>query len=291
MVVELPLYGRYNIENFLAAAAVAWSAGVSLPEIARGATQATPASMRGVVRSVGLAGGVATVVDDSYNSNPSAVERALESASRLPGGRHWAVLGEMRELGDDAREFHRQLGVRAAKDFAPIVGVGTLARDLVETARAAGAEASWYPDATAAAAALAGCARTGRRGAGQGLARCRTRSGGAGLRRKRPRSARSEGRGAASARIHLLYPLHDAVPLFNVFRYITFRAAGAALTALVLSLVLGPWMIETLRKLSVGQSIRDVGPADPPQEGGHSDHGRPADPGCGRACRRCSGGT
>jgi phospho-N-acetylmuramoyl-pentapeptide-transferase len=59
---------------------------------------------------------------------------------------------------------------------------------------------------------------------------------------------------------HLLYPLHEAVPLFNVFRYITFRAAGAALTALVLSLVLGPWMIETLRKLSVGQSIRSEGP-------------------------------
>ena len=59
---------------------------------------------------------------------------------------------------------------------------------------------------------------------------------------------------------HLLFPLSDAFPIFNVFRYITFRAAGAILTALVLSLLLGPWCIRTLRRLSVGQSIREEGP-------------------------------
>ena len=59
---------------------------------------------------------------------------------------------------------------------------------------------------------------------------------------------------------HLLYPLADQVPLFNVFRYITFRAAGAIVTALLLSLFLGPWFIRTLRRLSVGQNIREVGP-------------------------------
>ena len=59
---------------------------------------------------------------------------------------------------------------------------------------------------------------------------------------------------------HLLFPLHESYAAFNVFRYITFRAAGAALTALVLSLLLGPWAIRTLRRLSVGQEIRDEGP-------------------------------
>ncbi len=59
---------------------------------------------------------------------------------------------------------------------------------------------------------------------------------------------------------HLLYPLHEQIPLFNVFRYITFRAAGAIVTALLLSLFLGPWFIRTLRRLSVGQNIREVGP-------------------------------
>ena len=59
---------------------------------------------------------------------------------------------------------------------------------------------------------------------------------------------------------YFLFPLRDEFAAFNVFRYITFRAAGAALTALVLSLVLGPWFIRTLRRLSVGQNIREVGP-------------------------------
>jgi phospho-N-acetylmuramoyl-pentapeptide-transferase len=58
----------------------------------------------------------------------------------------------------------------------------------------------------------------------------------------------------------LLYPLRDVIPAFNVFRYITFRVAAAIVTALVLSWLLGPWFIRQLRRLSVGQNIRDVGP-------------------------------
>jgi phospho-N-acetylmuramoyl-pentapeptide-transferase len=60
---------------------------------------------------------------------------------------------------------------------------------------------------------------------------------------------------------HLLFPLSDQVAVFNVFRYITFRAAGAAITALLLCLVLGPRFIDWLRRLSVGQNIREEGPA------------------------------
>ncbi len=59
---------------------------------------------------------------------------------------------------------------------------------------------------------------------------------------------------------HLLYPLHEVASVFNVFRYITFRTAAAVVTALALSLLLGPWLIHTLRRLSVGQNIREVGP-------------------------------
>ena len=59
---------------------------------------------------------------------------------------------------------------------------------------------------------------------------------------------------------HLLFPLSDAWSALNVFRYITFRTAGAVVTALLLSLLLGPWFIRTLRRLSVGQNIREVDP-------------------------------
>src|SRR4051794_19585401 len=58
----------------------------------------------------------------------------------------------------------------------------------------------------------------------------------------------------------LFSPLREQIPLFNVFRYITFRVAAAMLTALLLSWLLGPWFIRTLRRLSVGQNIRELGP-------------------------------
>jgi phospho-N-acetylmuramoyl-pentapeptide-transferase len=58
----------------------------------------------------------------------------------------------------------------------------------------------------------------------------------------------------------LLYPLAARVPAFNVFRYITFRTAMSAVTALALALLLGPAMIRWLRRAQIGQSIREEGP-------------------------------
>ena len=59
---------------------------------------------------------------------------------------------------------------------------------------------------------------------------------------------------------HLLYPLADYFGGFNVVRYITFRTAAATITALLVSLVLGPWVIRRLQQLRVGQPIREIGP-------------------------------
>jgi phospho-N-acetylmuramoyl-pentapeptide-transferase len=59
---------------------------------------------------------------------------------------------------------------------------------------------------------------------------------------------------------HLLYPLHVSISAFNVFRYITFRAIYASLTAFLICFVLGPWFIRKLRAMQVGQYIRDDGP-------------------------------
>jgi len=59
---------------------------------------------------------------------------------------------------------------------------------------------------------------------------------------------------------HLLYPLHTSVPVFNVFRYITFRTAGASVTALAISLIVGPLLIRRLREFQIGQVIRQDGP-------------------------------
>ncbi len=59
---------------------------------------------------------------------------------------------------------------------------------------------------------------------------------------------------------HLLYPLHDQWSGPNVLRYTAFRTAAAVVTALAISLLMGPWLIRTLRRRSVGQNIREVGP-------------------------------
>jgi len=59
---------------------------------------------------------------------------------------------------------------------------------------------------------------------------------------------------------HLLYPLHTKFSALYVFKYITFRTIYATITALVISFLLGPWMIEKLQKLQMGQSIRKLGP-------------------------------
>src|SRR6266850_563877 len=59
---------------------------------------------------------------------------------------------------------------------------------------------------------------------------------------------------------HFLYPLHHQFPALNVFRYITFRSAYAAATALLLAFALGPLVIRRLRALKIGQQVREDGP-------------------------------
>src|SRR4030095_3913704 len=60
---------------------------------------------------------------------------------------------------------------------------------------------------------------------------------------------------------NFLYPFHGEVPVLNVIQYITFRTAAASLTALAISLLLGPWLISKLREFQIGQVIRQEGPS------------------------------
>src|SRR5437588_6964175 len=67
---------------------------------------------------------------------------------------------------------------------------------------------------------------------------------------------------------YLLYPLRDVIVGFNVFRYITFRTAFAALTALLISFIFGPWLIDRMRRVKLGQYIREEGPKSHQQKAG-----------------------
>ncbi|MFL6235600.1 MAG: UDP-N-acetylmuramoyl-tripeptide--D-alanyl-D-alanine ligase [Thermoanaerobaculia bacterium] len=153
--VRLPLHGLYNVENCVAAAACAWALGLSLDQIAAAVAGVKPASMRGVVHRT--AEGF-LLIDDSYNSNPDAVGKALESAAAFPAERRIAVLGDMLELGPEGPRFHREAGERAARLGFSVVGVGELSREL---AAGAGSGALWLPDAGAAAEWAAGEIRPG----------------------------------------------------------------------------------------------------------------------------------
>ena len=67
---------------------------------------------------------------------------------------------------------------------------------------------------------------------------------------------------------YLLYPLHEVVTFFNVFRYITFRTIYAAMTALLITLVVGPWLIRKLQERRFGQVVRQDGPSSHFKKGG-----------------------
>ena len=136
--ITTPLIGRGNLSNVLAATAVALEFGVPLDAIAAQAGALKPAAHRGDV--VRLARGI-TVVDDSYNANPTATRLALE----VIGGagqvrRRVAVLGEMLELGDHALALHEHVGraaARAGLDLLIVVG-GAAAAALGDAAVAGG---------------------------------------------------------------------------------------------------------------------------------------------------------
>src|SRR6185295_847384 len=110
--VTTPLVGRGNLANILAATAVALEFDVPLADIAAKAAGLRPASHRGEV--VRLAGGL-TVIDDSYNANPTATRRALDVLAGAQATRRIAVVGEMLELGDHAIGLHEGVGRAAAQ--------------------------------------------------------------------------------------------------------------------------------------------------------------------------------
>jgi len=105
--VALKVHGRFNVYNSLAAAAACLSLGMGINEIKRGLEAFRPVPMRfELIRGDGI-----TLINDSYNANPSSMEEALRETLRLAaGGRTVAVLGDMGELNEYAEKEHRAVG-------------------------------------------------------------------------------------------------------------------------------------------------------------------------------------
>lgn len=122
----LPVAGRHNVKNALAAAACALAAGVPLAAIVQGLAQFAPVAGRSNARQVAWRGRTVTLVDDSYNANPDSVLAAIDVLAALPAPR-WLVLGDMGEVGTRGPEFHAEVGAAAiAKGIEAVWTAGAL---------------------------------------------------------------------------------------------------------------------------------------------------------------------
>lgn len=126
--ISLPVPGRHNILNALAAVGVGLEAGLTLEEIKLGLESLKITSMRLEIRQTKTA----TIIDDTYNANPASVKAALQILSDLGRERRKvAILGDMYELGQRAVEGHREVGAEAAAlQIDILITVGNLAEEI-----------------------------------------------------------------------------------------------------------------------------------------------------------------
>ncbi|HZC43999.1 MAG TPA: UDP-N-acetylmuramoyl-tripeptide--D-alanyl-D-alanine ligase [Acidobacteriaceae bacterium] len=140
--VKLRLMGEHNVSNALAGIAVGMASGISLDDCAAALERLTPADKRG--QTLEIRG--ATLINDSYNSNPQALRAMVETLLTLPAKRTIVVAGEMLELGEAGPRLHRECGEIMAKcGINLVVGVRGEAASIVEGAKSAGAEAIFVP--------------------------------------------------------------------------------------------------------------------------------------------------
>lgn len=135
--VTLPVPGRHNVYNALAAASVALHLGVTPQQIAEGISAAPLTAMR--MELVDAARGV-TVLNDSYNANPTSMRAAIDTlVSMRVEGHKVAVLGDMAELGTLSELAHFGIGEQVARSGIDVlVTVGTRAVRIADGARAEG---------------------------------------------------------------------------------------------------------------------------------------------------------
>ena len=145
--VTVPLPGRHQVGNALAAAAVALSAGASLDDVVVGLAAAP--GVPGRLQTVTLGDGT-VVLDDSYNANPGSVAAAIQTLvaqAHRSGAQAWVALGDMRELGPGAAVLHAEVGQRARDaGVARLLTVGEMSR---RAAHAFGPGGEHFVDQTA----------------------------------------------------------------------------------------------------------------------------------------------
>jgi hypothetical protein len=212
------------------------------------------------------------VINDSYNSNPVALQAMIELLAQTPGySRRILAAGEMLELGPESAQLHRESGRQAAatKKIDWVFGVQGQASKIVGGAVEAGLPASharFFPNSADAAAFLAEMLQPGDLLLVKGSRGVKMERIVEALREQfAPAGDLAPGpAGPARARLMVYFLVFHASPALahylNVFRYITVRTALASLSALFLGLLAGPWTIRRLRQMQIKQFIREEGP-------------------------------
>jgi UDP-N-acetylmuramoyl-tripeptide--D-alanyl-D-alanine ligase len=151
---QLPVPGLHMVQNALLAVAAGRVFGLSLEDCAAGLVAAPLTKARLQVKEIR---GV-QFLDDSYNANPDSMKAALRTLVELDAeGRRIAVLGEMRELGDESERGHREVGeTAAALKVDHLIAIGDMAATIAEAAKGAGLANSSTVASTAEAAELLG---------------------------------------------------------------------------------------------------------------------------------------
>lgn len=145
--VQLKLLGRHNVPNALAAIAAGLQSGMGLAECAATVSELRAGDKRGEV----LHWRGATLINDSYNSNPRALDAMVDALMAMPGERHIVIAGEMLELGPEAEALHAACGQRMGeRGVSAVVGVRGAAESLVRGALERGVQAEFVKDADAA---------------------------------------------------------------------------------------------------------------------------------------------
>ena len=136
-IVEIPIPGRGNVENAIAAWAICSNLGITAEQFADAVKTISPVSMRTEMLQLGSL----TVISDCYNANPASMKNALDILANLAGSqkrRAVFVCGDMAELGDSEQILHRQLGEQIAKAGVNLlITLGNLAAIAAESAKKA----------------------------------------------------------------------------------------------------------------------------------------------------------
>lgn len=156
--VHLGAPGPHSIANFLAAAAIARTLGISANAIAGLAPHLQAGGNRGAVRR--LEDDI-LLIDDTYNSNPRALRSAIETLSLARDRRRVACVGEMLELGTSGAELHRETGAAIGSSVDLLLGVGALAAEFLQGATKLPPQAKQhFQDSNALAASITGLVKS-----------------------------------------------------------------------------------------------------------------------------------